>query len=144
MTKSKRFKPIAKLAGSKEQHAAQILGKSRQILNTHQQRLTELKTYRAEYVESYMLAGGQGMSIDHMRNYRFFLENLDKAITQQEAVVAQSSQLMNQDKSQWLDSLSRKKVLDKVIDKYKHQEQKEGAKKEQREIDDRPPLIKNN
>lgn len=142
MTKSKRFKPIAKLADSKEQHAAQILGKSQQILNTHQQRLTELKTYRAEYVDGYMLAGGQGMSIDHMRNYRFFLENLDKAIAQQEAVVAESSQLMNQDKSQWFDSLSRKKVLDKVIDKYKHQERKEGAKKEQREIDDRSPVIK--
>ncbi len=142
MIKSRRFMPIAKLADSKEQQTARVLGKSQQVLNAHEVRLTELKTYRAEYVESYMTAGGQGMSIDHMRNYRFFLENLNKAITQQEVVVAESSQLMHQDRSHWLDSLSRKKVLGKVIDKYKHQEQKEGARKEQREMDDRSPVIK--
>jgi len=142
MTKSKRFKPIAEFAHSKEQNAAQLLGKSRQTLSADEQRLTELTTYRAEYVESYMSAGELGMSISQIRNYRSFLQNLDVAISQQKIVVADSSEVMNEDKSQWLDSLSRKKVLNKVIDKYKYQEQKEGAKKEQREIDDRSPALK--
>jgi len=142
MTKSKRFKPIGKLADSKEQHKAQILSKSKQALSDSEQRLNELKIYRAEYVESYTTAGQQGMSVVNVRNYRLFLDNLDKAITQQEATVAELSQLMNQDKSQWLASLSRKKIMDKVIGKFKQQELKDDARKEQREIDDRAPVKK--
>lgn len=137
MTKSKRFKPIVKLAESKEQQAAQVFGKSQQVLTAHELRLNELKTYRAEYMESFMSAGGQGISIAHMRNYRTFLGNLDKAIAQQETIVTESSTAMNKDKSQWFESLSRKKALCKVVDKYKYQEQRKDARNEQKEADDR-------
>lgn len=137
MNKSKRFKPIVKLAQSREKEAAKVLGQSQQVLSAQEIRLSELKMYRAEYVESLHSAGGQGMSIEQMRNYRSFLDNLEKAIEQQEHVVNQAVSLVDKDKSDWVNSLSRRKVLDKVVDKYKGEEQRHMDKAEQRETDDR-------
>lgn len=137
MTKSKRFKPIAKLAASREQEAAKVLGKSQQVLTAQELRLAELKTYRSEYVESYMSAGGKGISVDQMRNYQVFLVNLDKAISQQEILVNNTTNEVGKDKTQWFETLSRKKVMNKVVDKFKHEELRSASKSEQREMDDR-------
>jgi len=137
MTKSKRLRPIAKLAHTKELEAARVLGNSQKALNAHELRLTELTIYRQEYIESFMSAGGQGMSITQMRNYRTFLAHLDKAIAHQESIVNSASSTVNQDKSQWFDRLSRKKILDKVVGKYQDQELRESTRNEQKEMDDR-------
>lgn len=137
MSKAKRFKPIVKIAESREQEAAKNLGVSQQALSEKELRLTELKTYRSEYVESLASAGEQGMSIEQMRNYRSFLDNLDKAISQQELIVNHAEVDVNKVKSTWVDKLTRRKVLDKVVDKYKTQENKLADKTEQRELDDR-------
>lgn len=137
MSKVKRFKPIVKVAESREKEAAKKLGDSQQALSDKEQRLTELKTYRSEYVESLASAGEQGMSIEQMRNYRSFLNNLDKAISQQELIVNHAEVDVGKVKSTWVDKLTRRKVLDKVVDKYKVQENKLADKTEQRELDDR-------
>ena len=137
MTKSKRFKPIVKVAQSRENAAARVLGESRQTLSAQEVRLADLKSYRDEYVESFNQAGGKGMSIEHMRNYRTFLESLDKAIAQQEIIVNTAVDDVDKEKSNWMDKSSRRKVLDKVVDKFLGMEQRSLEKSEQRELDDR-------
>lgn len=137
MVKSKRFKPIAKFAQSRQDEAARLLGESQQALSAQEIRLADLKTYREEYVESYQNAGGRGMSIEQMRNYRSFLDNLDKAISQQEMMVQNAVADVHKDKDSWADKFSRRKVLDTVVDRFRQQEQKQLDRTEQRELDDR-------
>lgn len=139
MKRSRRLQPVVRVAENRQQQAARVLGKAQAELAAAEQRLSELKSYREEYIRRFQAAGAQGMGVVQMSDYRQFLHRLSQAIEQQVQVVAQVAAQMEEQRRRWFTSRGKAQMLDSVVQRYQADEQREADRKEQGELDDRPP-----
>lgn len=137
MKKSERLEPVIKVAETREQQAARALGQAQMQLNQAEQRLSELKTYKEEYLRRFHAQGSRGMSAAQMEDYRRFLAKLDAAIAQQQQVVAQAARFVEAKRGQWHERHGKTRALDKVVERYQADEQRRDDRKEQSEQDER-------
>ena len=137
MSRSKRMKPVQRVAESREQAAVQKLGQSQQYLDAQRARLEELCTYRDQYSASFQASGGQGLNASRLQDYRVFLSRLNEAIRQQEAIIDQCTSQHEQTRQQWVETRSHHQAIDKVIERYRSEEQKNRDRREQQEQDER-------
>ena len=137
MTRSKRMRPVQQLAQSREQEAVQKLGQSQQYLHAQQARLEELRAYRDQYARDFAASGGDGLGATRVQDYRIFLSRLGEAVCQQEEVIAQCCTQHEQTRRQWLESRGQSRSVDKLVDRYHREENKQLDRKEQKEQDDR-------
>jgi len=136
MTRSDRLKPIIKIAESREKEAARLLGQYQQMLDRHESKLGELLNYRKEYREQFIQVGTEGIDGAKMRDYQTFLQRLDIAIGQQKHVISQAIRVYEHQKQVWQQKRSRTQVLDKVVDRYRKDEEIEQGRKEQKQLDE--------
>lgn len=131
------MKPVQRVAESREQAAVQKLGQSQQYLDAQRARLEELCVYRDQYSQSFQASGGLGLSASRLQDYRVFLSRLNEAIRQQEAIIVQCTSQHELTRQQWVETRSRHKAIDKVIERYRSEEQKTLDRQEQKEQDER-------
>ncbi|MDH5189980.1 MAG: flagellar export protein FliJ [Gammaproteobacteria bacterium] len=136
MTRSDRLKPIVKIAESHEKEAARMLGLQQRLLDQYETKLGELLSWRKEYREQFQQAGKQGIQASKMHDYQAFLQRLDLAISQQRQMIEQAIYHYEQHKKNWQSKRSRTQALDKTVDRFKKQEQREETRKEQKELDE--------
>ena len=136
MTRSNRLKPIVKVAESHEKEAARLLGVQQRLLDQHEARLGELLSYRKEYREQFQEVGKEGIKASKMHDYQSFLQRLNFAITQQRQMIEQAILGYEQHKQNWQGKRSRTQALDKTVERFKKQEEKEDDRKEQKELDE--------
>lgn len=137
MSRSKRMKPVQRVAESREQAAVQKLGQSQQFLDAQRTKLEELRAYRDQYSKAFQTSGGQGLGANRLQDYRVFLARLNEAIRQQEAITAQCTSQHEQTRQQWVETRSHHQAIDKVIQRYRSEEQKARDRREQQEQDER-------
>ncbi|MCG8429174.1 MAG: flagellar export protein FliJ [Chromatiales bacterium] len=137
MAPSKRFKPVQRVAKSREQNAAKELGNSQRNVRDQESKLEELKRYHREYLEQFESSARQGMSASQLLEYRAFISKLELAIAEQEKIVLASKSDCSTKKEQWQHKHVRTKVLNKVMDRYTTAENRASEKKDQKETDDR-------
>jgi len=137
MTKSDRVKPIVKVAQNREREAARVFADSQHVLQEREQRLAEVRGYRAEYLANYQTKSRSGMSAQQMRTYRNFLLKLDAAVEQQEQLVQVAKYELEQQKARWLEKHVRTQALDNMRTRYVTQEQRDAQRVEQKESDER-------
>ncbi len=137
MTPSKRFKPVQRIAESREQDAARQFGKSQRNVEQQKTRLEELKQYHKEYNENFQAAAKSGITATQMHEYRAFLAKLENAIKAQEKTVTASQQASFVQKENWKQKHTRTQALGKVMERYKNSEQQARDSREQKEADDR-------
>ena len=137
MSPSKRFKPVLRVAESHERNAAHQFGSSQRHMQEQEAKLGELRQYHDEYLERFNTASRNGINAAQLREYQAFLAKLDSAIKEQEAVVLASSKNQSVKKEAWKQKHIRSKVLDKVMQRYQADEQREENKREQKETDDK-------
>ena len=137
MTGSKRFRPVQRLAASKEQNAARELGKSQRNVERQKSKLEELKQYHKEYNERFQTAAKAGITATQLHEYRAFLAKLEYAIKEQETTVLASQHANFVQKEEWKRKHTRTQALDKVMERYKNDEQQARANREQKDADDR-------
>jgi len=137
MSPSKRLSPVQRVAQSREQKAARIMGESQKHLQAEETKLLQLKQYHAEYLARFETAARKGLSSAQMQEYRAFLDKLDQAIGQQERVVAARKHDHSNRQDDWRETHSRTQALDKVVRRYRKQEQQSADRQEQKESDDR-------
>ncbi len=113
------------------------LGQSQQQLNAQLAKLEQLRGYREQYAADFAASGGTGLDATRLRDYRVFLSRLGEAVRQQEAVVARYQSQHEQARQQWVESRSHSQAIDKVVSRYREQEQRQQEKREQREQDER-------
>ena len=135
--KSQRLQPVVKVAEGREQQAAKALGEAQTALNAAQQQLTELETYRDEYVQRFQQAGALGMGAARLEDYRHFLHKLGQAIEQQTQAVVQAEKLVAKRREHWFTHRGKVRMLDTVVSRYQAVEQRQEARKEQGEQDER-------
>jgi flagellar FliJ protein len=134
---SKRFEPIQRIAKDRERKAASVLGEALKVRQAAEQRLAELRSYHAEYLERFRSATAAGSSAAQIRGYQRFLDQLEGAIREQERIAGQARQKCERSKEQWRDRYSRSKAMDGVVERLRDGERKEADKKEQSELDER-------
>ncbi len=137
MVKSRRLRPVQRVAVSKEQTAARQLGDSRRRMHEQEQRLDELCQYHAEYLGRFNSAAKHGMSATQLQEYRAFLSKLERAIKEQEVIVLERRSECSGHKDQWQQKHVRTQALDKIVDRYKQEERKGVDARAQKESDDR-------
>ncbi len=137
MVQSKRLRPVQRIAESRELNAARELGDSRRYVLKQEEKLNELRQYHAEYLERFHATAKLGMSALQLQEYRAFLAKLERAIREQEAIIAKGKNVQEFKKGNWQQKHVRTQILGNVIDRYKKSESRANDKREQNEADDR-------
>lgn len=136
MTRSERLEPIAGLQRDKEIQATRVLGESRNRYLSQERRLADLEKFLREYQQRFQTEGG-GATIERFKEYRRFTERLDAAIQQQKKLLEECRRELDQQNRYWNEVSSRRRALDKVIDRFQREEVSRVQRREQRESDDR-------
>ena len=136
MIRSKRLKPIKKLAQNKEKTAAQELGHALDVHKHELNKLQQLKQYRIEYLEQMQVKISQGVSGSTLQQYHQFLNKLDLAINQQNNVTEQCESQLALTKEQWQSKRSKAKAITQVMDKMTVNEQHAKDKRESNQSDE--------
>jgi len=137
LKKSKRFGPVKKIAENNETAAAVKMNQSYQEQQESLEQLEKLKGYRDDYVAQFKVKGQGGMSASRLREYQEFVQKLDHAIEEQIKAVQSMQVKVSEHQEAFKKTNSRKKVVEKLIDKSKQQELTEVGRQEQNEADDR-------
>lgn len=135
--RAKRMQSVADIAKSREKNAACLLGQKQQFLDQQRERLLELVTYREEYARKFQSQGSLGLDARRLNEYRVFLEKLNLAIVQQRDRITQATGDCHVCHESWMNTRVHSKALDKVVDRFRHEEHKEQEKREQNELDER-------
>ena len=132
MMRSKRLQPIVSHARQLEQEAAQLFAEAQQRVVANEQQLQQLLVFREEY-----LGKGQqaqvGASVSRLLDYQAFLAKLSVGIGQAYQVIENSKHQSEVARQNWLKKRARCQALDKVVEKYQHQEIKLSERREQQE-----------
>lgn len=136
MNRSQRMKPVQRVAERREETAAKELGDAQNYLKQQQERLTELRSYHAEYVRNFETLGSNGIGVVQFHQYQQFLASLGKAIEQQGRMVEQATQVCEQKRRQWQVARGKSKSLDKVVERMASEERYHEGRREQLESDE--------
>jgi len=137
LSPSKRFRPVQRVAQSREQKAARELGNSQRRAQDQEGRLEELKGYHQEYLERFENAASSGISASQLQEYRAFISKLELAIREQEKIVSASHRECSSRKQVWQRKRTQTEALGKVMGRFESEERKDSDKREQKETDDR-------
>jgi flagellar FliJ protein len=137
MTKSKRMQPVARVADQRERQAAVEMAEFRRFLDAQQAKLDELNNYRNDYARHFEQAGRGGMDAARMADYRRILARLNDAIAYQEQRLAGLHNDYARVRQRWTDTRTRAAALEKVMERYREEEQRAGDRREQGESDER-------
>lgn len=134
MEKSKRLRPITRLAEIKEQDAAQKMGACKRKLKEQKEQLENLKEYRDNYVERFQTVT---MGANQLTDYRLFLDKLNRAIKEQELIILQAIDTAYDKEKLWKQAHQHSNGMQKLTDKAVNNELAQKEKREQAELDDR-------
>jgi flagellar FliJ protein len=135
--RSKRLRPIAEFAQSRERDAAVVLARYQRVRDEREQRLKELQDYRREYIRRFQQAGSQGIDVGQLQGYRVFIDRLEEAVQQQEKLVAAARHDYEERRRQWFSLRGRAQALDKVVARHRDEERRDEDRREQGESDER-------
>lgn len=136
MTRNQPLQTVARLAANRERDAAREMAARRREMEGHARQLSELETYRGQYLRQFQAAGGQGLGVVQLQEYQRFLARLDDAISQQQQLLEASQLSYEESHRCWLRLRGEFKALGKIIERREQQAMRELERREQAEIDD--------
>ena len=137
LKKSKRLGPVKQIAENNETAAAMKMNQSLQAQQESLAQLEKLKEYSNDYTVQFKTKGQVGMSASRLREYQEFVQKLDQAIEEHSKTVQSLQEKLGQHQQAFKKTNSRKKVVEKLIEKSKQHELRETGRLEQNESDDR-------
>ena len=137
LKKSKRFEPVKQIAEKNATAAAVKMTQSFQEQKDTLSQLEKLKEYRNDYVTQFKIKGQGGMSASRLQDYQAFVQKLDGAIEEQLQAVQRVQLKVGERQQAFKKTNSRKKVVEKLIEKSKQEELAEVDRQEQKDADDR-------
>lgn len=134
MTRSERMKPVARVAESRQQDAARRVGERQRALQEQLRRLDELQGYRDEYAARFEQASAPMHGLQ-VREYRLFLQRLGQALEEQLRNVERARLALEQSQADWTQTRVKRDAVDRVIGRFRTQEDRDEARLEQAEND---------
>lgn len=134
MMKSKRFEPIHEIASNSAKDLSRIMGEAGRKVAELERQLEQLQVYRDEYVRNSQSSGA--MDAVKLQNYRSFLGRLGEALNQHHKSLDQARQEFERRRAQWSEKRIEAESLNRVVDRFRKEEQHAADRREQREGDD--------
>jgi len=134
--RSRKIGKVAALAASEERRFGQQAGRSQRELNDQIGRLGELNAFRHNYASKG--PNMSGVSAAHWQDYQSFLQRLDTAIRAQQQIVNDCEQSVETHRQHWLAKRRKLESLERVLDRYRAEENAYAEKLEQKLLDDLP------
>ena len=135
MIKSKRFEPIHEIASNSARDLSRAMGDAGRKVAELERQLEQLQTYRDEYVRNSAQSNG-AMDAVKLQNYRSFLERLGEALNQHHKQLDLARTEFDRRRAQWSEKRIEAESLNRVVDRFRKEEQGAADRREQREGDD--------
>ncbi|HEX3914455.1 MAG TPA: flagellar export protein FliJ [Steroidobacteraceae bacterium] len=133
--KSKRFEPIHEIASNSAKDLSRIMGDAGRKVAELERQLVQLQAYRDEYVRNSSQSNG-AMDAVKLQNYRSFLARLGEALNQHHKTLDNARQEFDKRRAQWSEKRIEAESLNRVVDRFRKEEQHDADRREQREGDD--------
>src|ERR1700719_2827061 len=135
MLKSKRFEPIQEIAATSAKDLSRTMAEAGRKVAELERQLEQLQAYRDEYVRNSTQANG-AMDAVKLQNYRSFLERLGEALNHQQKSLDLARDEFDKRRAQWSEKRIEAESLNRVVDRFRKEEQNAADRKEQREGDE--------
>ena len=132
MSSSRRMVPLLQRAQQRQDAVARDLDARQQALDTHTQRLGELRQYTDEYINSPLPAVTTGQLL----NRRAFLDRLETAVKLQAQTVQRNQAIVDAERGRLRTASRERQVLEQLQQRYRAQEQLLADRRDQRVLDD--------
>jgi flagellar FliJ protein len=136
MMKSKRFEPIHEIASTSAKDLSRIMADAGRKVSELERQLEQLQTYRDEYVRNSTTQGTGAMDAVKLQNYRSFLDRLGEALNQHQKSLDIARKEFDNRRAQWSEKRIEAESLNRVVDRFRKEEQSAADRREQREGDD--------
>ena len=134
MMKSKRFEPIHEIASNSAKDLSRIMAEAERKVAELERQLVQLQAYRDEYVRNSQSSGA--MDVVKLQNFRSFLERLGDALNQHQKTLENARKEFENRRAQWSEKRIEAESLNRVVDRFRKEEQHAADRREQREGDD--------
>jgi flagellar FliJ protein len=135
MMKSKRFEPIQEIAATSAKDLSRAMAEAGRKVADLERQLEQLQTYRDEYVRNSTQSAG-AIDAVKLQNYRSFLDRLGEALNQHLRSLDIARKEFEKRRAQWSEKRMEAESLNRVIDRFRKEEQYAADGREQREGDD--------
>ena len=136
MMKSKRFEPIHEIASTSAKDLSRIMAEAGRKVSELERQLEQLQAYRDEYVRNSTTQGHGAMDAVKLQNYRSFLDRLGEALNQQQKSLDIARKEFDRHRAHWSEKRIEAESLNRVVDRFRKEEQSAADRREQREGDD--------
>jgi flagellar FliJ protein len=136
MTKSKRFEPIREIASNSADVLSRSMADAARKVADMERQLTQLQTYRDEYVRNSSGGGGGAMDAVKLQNYRSFLDRLGEGMRQQAKNLEVARADYERRRLQWSEKRVEAESLGRAVERFRAEEQRAADRLDQRELDD--------
>jgi flagellar FliJ protein len=136
MKRSQRLTPVIQLAEKAEQEALAQLGQANNAWHRDTVQLDDLIQYKGEYLQRFRQGEMHMLGTQKMMELRGFLRQLDQAIEVQKQQVSHSLNLVEHQKSIWLQKRTKAKALQLLVERYQGNERAFELRKEQLDNDE--------
>ncbi len=135
MIKSKRFEPIREVVSASAKDLSRVMAEAGRKVTELERQREQLQAYRDEYVRNSTQASG-AMDAVRLQNYRSFLGRLGEALVQHQKSLDNARNEFDQRRAQWSEKRIEAESLNRVVDRFRKEEQSAADRREQREGDD--------
>ena len=135
MMKSKRFEPIQEIAATSANDLSRGMAEAGRKVADMERQLEQLQSYRDEYVRNSTQSAG-AIDAVKLQNYRSFLDRLGEALNQHLKSLDNARKEFEKRRAQWSEKRTEAETLNRVIDRFRKEEQYAADGREQREGDD--------
>ncbi|HMI19410.1 MAG TPA: flagellar export protein FliJ [Sphingomonas sp.] len=135
MMKSKRFEPIQEIAATSAKDLSRAMAEAGRKVADLERQLEQLQAYRDEYVRNSTQSAG-AIDAVKLQNYRSFLDRLGLALNQHMKSLDSARREFEKRRAQWSEKRIEAESLNRVIDRFRQEEQRAADGREQREGDD--------
>lgn len=135
MVKSKRFEPIREIASTSAKDLSRLMGEAGKKVADLERQLEQLQAYRDEYVRNSTQSTGT-MDAVKLQNYRSFLDRLGEALRQHLRSLDNARAEFERRRALWSEKRIEAESLNRVVDRFRKEEQRAADRREQRDGDD--------
>lgn len=135
-SKSQRMQPVNRLAEKQEQESAMVYSQCLSKVQELEHQLQKLYSYRDGYNQQMTQLSSQGVGSHRLQDTLMFMSNLNKSIDSILMQIQQQKVVCEKKKSDWMVTHNKKRIYNKVTEKYSHQEQVIRDKNEQKLMDE--------
>ena len=136
MDRVKRMQPVLRLAELEVDKAGRQLAMLQQRIQAETDKVDQLRAYQNDYRNRFQSAGKAGMSVDRLRLFDGFHQQIERAILQQQTLIIHLQDEQQKMRQFWQQKDIRYKSLQKMMERLEREAQVQQGRSEQRNHDE--------